>query len=116
MDELKSIKIGLYGLASLSFVAGAVRGFQEANGMVSDHTLDSALINAGALGPAGLGTLVGTAMFTPMAIDEDEYITKTACLTGGAAMGFTAGGVAGYGGVTIGYIVGRLAGEAAKYF
>lgn len=110
------MKIGLYGLASLSFVAGAVRGFQEANGMVSDPTLESALINAGALGPIGIGALVGTAMFTPVAIEEDGCIEKTACITGGATIGFTAGGVAGYGGVGLGYLVGKVAGEVAKYF
>ena len=112
--NLKASKIGISVLTISAFTVGAYRGFSEANGVITDSMLESALentINLGAL-PTGTGAVVGTLapVFTLNKMNlSDEML-------GGFTFGLIRGGVAGYSGAAAGYFTGRATGEILKCF
>ncbi len=117
MDKFERNLIkGTIGLGLFSFALGAIRGYQEAIGIVTDPTLDSKLIEMAIAGPIGVGILTGTAVAIPAALDSDGVEHKIGLPVGGATIGFTVSGVAAYSGTPLGYAAGKIAGYIASNF
>lgn len=116
MDQVdKSLVNGVVGLGLASLVLGAVRGYQEANGVVSEATIDSTLINMALFAPTITGALVGAGMSIPVASEQD-YSLKPSFILGGATIGATTAGVAAYTSTPVGYEIGKIVGYIASCF
>jgi len=116
LREYPLVGYSTLGLAASACVVGAIRGFQEANGMVTDPALSSTLINVAICAPMGLEALAGAAYCGLIVPDDSTYgiIEKVGMTAGGAMIGAVAGGAAGFGGTPVGYGLGRLIGYAAN--
>ena len=119
MDQLiKNIRNVVIGTGIASLVLGAVRGYQETNGLVTDPTLDSCLIATATLGPIGLGAIVGAAAFTPVALNDNYsgIVEKSGMVVGGASIGATVEFIPACSGTSIGYTLGKLIGYVSSKF
>ena len=111
----KDTKWTLVGIVAATTIAsaalGAVRGYEESQGMVKDPTMESDLINSAIIGPTGLGALLGAGLGTLVAVDSNEgFMVKAGLVSGCSLFGLLTTGVPAYVGTGIGYALGRLAG------